>query len=139
MKEDKNNIYILTSGLSKEECNYLNFICEKNIVCEEISSENLKNIRSEIFNDENENLEENIIFKAIDDNASDIHFEPQPDWVNIRCRIHGTLILIRKIEKEEYIKILSKIKLMSGMDIAEKRKPQDGKINIEYKNKKYDL
>lgn len=46
---------------------------------------------------------------------------------------------MQKIENEEYIKILSKIKLMSGMDIAEKRKPQDGKTIIEYKNKKYDL
>lgn len=139
LKENENNIYILTSGLKVEEFNYLKFICGKNIVCEKVTCENLKKIQSEIFNNEDENLEKHIIFKAIDDNASDIHFEPQSNSVNIRCRIHGILILMRKVEKEEYVKILSKIKLMSGMDIAEKRKPQDGKISIEYKNKKYDL
>ena len=46
---------------------------------------------------------------------------------------------MNKIPNEDYIKVISKIKLMSGMDIAEKRKPQDGKAIIQYNNKKYDL
>ena len=139
VKEDENNIYILICNIKHENLDYLKFVCRKNVVCEEISSSNFERIKKMIFSDEKGNLEENIIFKSIDDNASDIHFEPQSDWVNIRYRINGTLLLMRRIEIEEYIKILSKIKLMSGMDIAEKRKPQDGKSIIEYKNEKYDL
>ena len=139
LRQDKNNIYILMHKLKNDELDYLKFLCGKNIICEHASLENLKRIENIIFAYEKGNLEENIIFKAIDDNASDIHFEPQDGWVDVRYRINGSLILIIKIKNEEYIKILSKIKLMSDMDIAEKRKPQDGKAIIEYKNKRYDL
>ncbi len=82
-----------------------------------------------IFTFREGNTEDNIIFKGIEDNASDIHFEPQGEWVNIRHRINGTLVRMHKIPNEEYVKVISKIKLMSGMDIAEKKKTSRWKIS----------
>lgn len=137
--EDENNIFLLGSNVKQDEIKYMKFFFKKNIVYEEISEENFKEIKSMILGMEEGNLEDNIIFKGIKDNASDIHFEPQTDWVNIRYRINGTLVLVYKISREEYLKAVLKIKLMCGMDIAEKRRPQDGKSFIEYNDKKYDL
>lgn len=137
--EDNENIFLLGHNVKQDEIKYLKFFFKKNIVYEEISKENFKEIKSMILGMEEGNLEDNIIFKGIEDNASDIHFEPQTDWVNIRYRINGTLVLVYKISREEYLKAILKIKLMCGMDIAEKRRPQDGKAFIEYDDKKYDL
>lgn len=139
IKEDEKNIFLLGYSVKEEEIDYLKFFFRKNVVYEEVSAENFKEIKSMVFGFEEGNLVDNIICNGIKDNASDIHFEPQTDWVNIRYRINGTLLLIHKISSEEYMKIISKIKLMGGMDIAEKRRPQDGKASIEYNNKKYDL
>ncbi len=139
VREDENNIFLLGFNVNEEQLDYLKFYCRKNIVFEKVSKENFHEIKNMIFGYQDGNLEDSIIFKAIDDNASDIHFEPQSGWVNIRYRINGSLILVHKIQNEEYLRILSKIKLMSGMDIAEKRKPQDGKFIIQYNDKKYDL
>lgn len=96
----------------------------------------MKNI---IFGTEDKSLEDILIFNAIKNKASDIHLEPQKNYVNVRYRINGTLILVHKIDTREYITLVSKIKLKANMDITEKRKPQDGKIIVEYKNAKYDL
>ncbi|AOR24945.2 pilus assembly protein TapB [Clostridium taeniosporum] len=72
-------------------------------------------------------------------NASDIHFEPHEKEVDVRYRINGGLILVNKMLLSEYITLASKIKLQANMDISEKRKPQDGKILINYDNNNYDL
>ena len=139
IKEDENNIFLIGCSVNEEEINYLKFFSKKNIVCEEVSIDNFNEIKNMILGSKESNIEENIIFRAIEDKASDIHFEPQTDWVNIRYRINGDLVLVHKISSKEYIKIISKIKLMGGMDIAEKRRPQDGKAVIKYNDKKYDL
>ena len=139
IKEDEKNIFLIGCSLNKEEINYLKFFSKKNIVYEEISLENFNEMKNMVLGNVQGNIEENIIFNAIKDKASDIHFEPQIDWVNIRYRINGTLVVMHKISNDEYTKIISKIKLMGGMDIAEKRRPQDGKAVIEYGGKKYDL
>ena len=139
VREDENNIVLLGLNVDEEQLDYLKFYCRKNIIFEKVSKENFHDIKNMIFGYKDGNLEDSIIFKAVDDNASDIHFEPQSGWVNIRYRINGSLTLVHKIQNEEYSRILSKIKLMSGMDIAEKRKPQDGKFIIQYNDKKYDL
>ena len=57
----------------------------------------------------------------------------------MRYRINGSLILVHKIDASEYITLASKIKLKANMDITEKRRPQDGKIMVEYNEIKYDL
>lgn len=57
----------------------------------------------------------------------------------MRYRINGNLILVHKIDASEYVTLASKIKLKANMDITEKRRPQDGKIVVEYNEAKYDL
>jgi type IV pilus assembly protein PilB len=88
---------------------------------------------------EDRSLEDVLVFNAIKDKVSDIHLEPQKNCVYVRYRINGTLVLVHKIDSSEYITLASKIKLKANMDITEKRRPQDGKIIVEYDGAKYDL
>ncbi len=70
-----------------------------------------------------------ILVDAIKRRASDIHFEPENSFVRLRYRIDGKLILIRSFHKEYWSSIVVRIKIMSGMNIAETRLPQDGRTN----------
>jgi type IV pilus assembly protein PilB len=117
----------------------LQFIYNKNIIINEIEENNYENLKNIIFGIENRTLEEVLIFNAIRDKASDIHLEPQKNCVHVRYRVNGTLVLVHKIDSDEYIMLASKIKLKANMDITQKRKPQDGKIMFEYNGGKYDL
>lgn len=83
-----------------------------------------------------------IINRAIELNASDIHLEPIGDKIRIRMRVDGDLFIEDSISitPKEYVNIVSRIKVMSSMDPAEKRRSQDGKIpNYEHKKQVYDL
>ncbi len=124
------------SGEAKE---YLKFIYNKNVIINEIEEKNYENLKDIIFGVKDRTLEEFLIFNAIDDKASDIHLEPQKNCVNVRYRINGSLILVHKIDINEYITLASKIKLKANMDITEKRRPQDGKVIVNYNEVKYDL
>lgn len=75
-----------------------------------------------------------IINKAIDMKASDIHIEPREEDFIIRCRVNGSLIVCSIIEMTNYLNIISRFKILSGMNIAEKRVPQDGKMVHFYNN-----
>ena len=70
----------------------------------------------------------NIINEACKVRASDIHIEPMSDRVRVRYRIDGVCIEREKIPKHLQPMVLTRLKIMSGMDIAEKRLPQDGRI-----------
>ncbi len=70
---------------------------------------------------------------AFDQRASDIHIEPKRDHAEIRFRIDGMLHVIHKVPKQVHPAFVSRIKMLSRMDIAEKRRPQDGRIKTEYK------
>lgn len=61
--------------------------------------------------------------------ASDLHFEPEEFFVRLRYRIDGKLIQIRSFHKEYWAAIVVRIKIISGMNIAESRNPQDGRIS----------
>ena len=139
IRENSENIFLLSKDEEEIEEESLRFFMKKNIIIERNSQKNFEKIINMFFPFKGENLEEEIIFKAIKDNANDIHFEPKSDWVDIRYRINGSLVLVYKISSEDYVKIVSKIKIMGKMDIAEKRRPQDGKMVINYNDKKYDL
>ena len=71
-----------------------------------------------------------IISKAIKMGASDIHIEPYLKIVRVRLRVDGVLIEIKQIPKSVSNPIVSRIKIMSDLDIAEKRLPQDGRFRI---------
>lgn len=82
----------------------------------------------------------NTIFKeAVKKNASDIHIEPYEDSVRVRFRIDGSLIEAMNTTKQTHQAIVTRIKIISNMDIAEKRKSQDGRIEAFILNKNIDL
>jgi len=68
---------------------------------------------------------------AFDQRASDIHIEPKRDASLVRMRIDGVLFTVHKLPKNVHTAVLSRIKNMSGMDMAEKRRPQDGRIKTD--------
>ncbi len=82
----------------------------------------------------------NTIFQeAVKKNASDIHIEPFEDRVRVRFRIDGGLIESMGTTKLTHQAIVTRIKIIGRMDIAEKRKPQDGRIETTILNKNIDL
>ncbi|MFC1808422.1 GspE/PulE family protein [Candidatus Omnitrophota bacterium] len=84
-------------------------------------------------------LVNSIINGAVDQSASDIHLEPQEDTMIVRYRIDGVLYDRMKIPKDLQANLISRIKIMSGMDIAEKRRSQDGRIGINHGKRFLDL
>jgi type IV pilus assembly protein PilB len=80
-----------------------------------------------------------MIRKALEDRASDIHIEPTQDKINIRYRIDGTLYELPPPPRELHNAMVSRIKILSKMDIAEKRIPQDGSFALQYKGHKVDM
>lgn len=71
-----------------------------------------------------------IIGDAVRADASDIHIEPSQSGVDVRFRIDGVMANILEIPKRLQPYVLSRIKLLSGMDIAERRRPQDGRLRV---------
>lgn len=80
-----------------------------------------------------------ILSQAVRDNASDIHIEPYKDKVKIRKRVDGILYDMITPSKHVQAKLISRVKIMAKMDIAERRLPQDGRIEIRVADKNIDL
>jgi type II secretory ATPase GspE/PulE/Tfp pilus assembly ATPase PilB-like protein len=80
-----------------------------------------------------------ILTDAVHRGASDLHFEPEGSFLRIRYRIDGKMTQIRSIHKDYWSAIAVRMKIMSGMNIAESRKPQDGRINSEIIGRKIDF
>jgi general secretion pathway protein E len=76
---------------------------------------------------------------AYDQRASDIHFEPKRTHAVVRLRIDGKLHATHSIPKPVYPSIVSRVKILSRMDIAEKRRPQDGRIKTKFKDAEVEL
>lgn len=84
-------------------------------------------------------LADSILKEAVASNASDIHIEPFNDFVKIRYRIDGVLITNAKIPKNLYPAVLARYKILSDLNIAERRIPQDGKISLSINQQDYDF
>ncbi len=81
-----------------------------------------------------------IIFEmATQMRASDIHIEPADDGCVVRCRVDGMLSVLNSFDSDIYSAITSHIKMLANLDIAERRRPQDGRFSIEIKDKIYDV
>lgn len=80
-----------------------------------------------------------LITEAVKRRASDIHLEPLEKRFRIRYRIDGVLIEVENPPKRLQPSIISRLKLMANISIAEKRVPQDGRIQITFNNKEIDL
>ncbi|MCL4557882.1 MAG: type II secretion system ATPase GspE [Deltaproteobacteria bacterium] len=80
-----------------------------------------------------------LLFEAVKKRASDIHVEPFEKEVSVRYRIDGILYEVIKPPKRFQSSIISRVKVMAGMNIAEKRLPQDGRIRIKIAGKDVDI
>ncbi len=76
------------------------------------------------------NLVNQIILKAIKERASDIHIEPERKFFRIRFRIDGVLYEVMRQHIELHAPVVSRLKIMASLDIAERRLPQDGRIQV---------
>jgi type IV pilus assembly protein PilB len=80
-----------------------------------------------------------VLFQAIQDRASDIHFEPFETEFRIRYRVDGALYEMSPPPKHLALPVISRIKVMAGLNISERRLPQDGRINFSAGNRQIDL
>ena len=80
-----------------------------------------------------------VISQAIKNRASDIHFEPYEDHIIVRFRIDGILKEILKQDSKIASVLISRIKIISGLDISERRLPQDGRVSLSLGDKTVDV
>jgi type IV pilus assembly protein PilB len=80
-----------------------------------------------------------VVLQAIKDRASDVHIEPFEKTLRLRYRIDGVLIDATPPPKQMQLALASRFKIMSSLDIAERRLPQDGRMRVKVSNKDYDL
>ncbi|RMD62118.1 MAG: type II/IV secretion system protein [Planctomycetota bacterium] len=80
-----------------------------------------------------------LIYQAVQDKVSDIHIEPGDHSCRVRCRIDGRLVTRLSPPHQMHPAIVSRIKIMSGLDISERRLPQDGDIHILIEGRPIDL
>jgi type IV pilus assembly protein PilB len=100
---------------------------------QEISGSNVlidDNVKAEDISDDVVTFVNRILAEAYVKKASDIHFEPYEKIFRVRFRIDGNLVEVMQPPKSMLAAVLSRVKIMSQMDIAEKRKPQDGRIKL---------
>jgi type IV pilus assembly protein PilB len=80
-----------------------------------------------------------ILGQAANEGASDIHFENGGDDMRVRFRVDGVLYEAARVPKRMVSGVISRIKIMSELDIAEKRVPQDGRVSVNVEGRKVDL
>jgi len=85
------------------------------------------------------NIVNSLVFDAISEKASDIHIEDMQENVRVRFRIDGVLVERRTIERHYLPPLVSRIKILANMDIAEKRAPQDGKFHLHHNGNQVDV
>ncbi|MET0557074.1 MAG: ATPase, T2SS/T4P/T4SS family [Solirubrobacterales bacterium] len=84
-------------------------------------------------------LVNSILGQAVTEGASDIHFEPQEGEMRIRFRLDGVLREAARVPKRMVAGVVSRVKIMSELDIAEKRMPQDGRVAVTIEDRRVDL
>jgi type IV pilus assembly protein PilB len=75
-------------------------------------------------------LVNSILFQAAEEGASDIHFEPQEDSLVVRFRVDGILREAQRVPRQTAAGVVTRFKVLAKLDIAERRKPQDGRISV---------
>lgn len=83
-------------------------------------------------------LVNSILLEAVERGASDIHFEPMENRLQVRLRIDGVLYTVRNIPRSLQASVLARVKLMGEMDIADRRRPQDGRFTLKVGERKID-
>ncbi|MBI5400348.1 type II/IV secretion system protein [Candidatus Saganbacteria bacterium] len=80
-----------------------------------------------------------ILAKAVQLKASDIHLEPREEYVRVRYRVDGLLIDDKPVHKSQQAALISRVKILVDLDIAESRQPQDGRTNLKINKQELDL
>lgn len=91
------------------------------------------------FGSNNNGFLDGLIEEAHKNGVSDIHFESYEERCRLRFRIDGRLTESYVVEKEHYMALINQIKIIAGMDISEKRLPQDGRIFYQREEQKFDV
>ena len=167
LKEDEVNVYVAFRDLFDVEiqeqiANIFNRKILKVVVCDttkldkvlskmelnESVSSLIAQIRQEISSTSTDDggessgilrLIETILKTAISSRASDIHIESSEKNCIVRCRIDGMLAEIFVLDKDIYPPLVSRLKMLSNLDIAEHRKPQDGRFSVQVLGRDYDF
>ena len=167
LKEDKVNVYVAFRDLfdleiQEQIANIFNRKILKVVVCDtakldkvlskmelnESVSSLIAQIRQEISRANTDDggessgilrLIETILKTAISSRASDIHIESSEKNCIVRCRIDGMLAEIFVLDKDIYPPLVSRLKMLSNLDIAEHRKPQDGRFSVQVLGRDYDF
>ena len=167
LKEDEVNVYVAFRDLFDVEvqdqiANIFNRKILKVVVCDttkldkvlskmelnESVSSLIAQIRQEISSTSTDDggessgilrLIETILKTAISSRASDIHIESSEKNCIVRCRIDGMLAEIFVFDKDIYPPLVSRLKMLSNLDIAEQRKPQDGRFSVQVLGRDYDF
>jgi type IV pilus assembly protein PilB len=84
-------------------------------------------------------LVNSVVSRAIEDDASDIHFEPEAKQLVVRARIDGVTRHLTTIPKSMQAAVISRLKIMGELDIAERRLPQDGRVSLRFAGHPMDL
>src|SRR5687767_13826355 len=84
-------------------------------------------------------LANSVLGLAIKQGASDIHIEPMEEDVTVRYRIDGVLQVVQRLPKKVQLGLISRLKILSRLDIAEKRLPQDGRFGVSMEGKPIDF
>ena len=80
-----------------------------------------------------------LVEQAVRQRASDIHVEAEPDRIRVRCRVDGVLYTTALYSLRLLSAIVARIKIISGLDISEKKKPQDGRFSMTVDHREYDI
>lgn len=104
----------------------------------DIEIEDLSQIQATVHQPPIIRLVNTILFEAVEKGASDIHFEPMESRLQVRYRIDGVLYPVRTIPRSLQAPVLARVKLMGEMDIADRRRPQDGRFTVRFGESKID-
>ncbi|MGL4991340.1 MAG: GspE/PulE family protein [Sarcina sp.] len=147
-RNEKNELLVFTDKITTDKKVYINFIFSGDIKFEKMDKNNILQLLK-IYNESkddsilNENSIqeelENILLSAVKRGCSDIHMEPQVYYTVIRFRINGELFFFNKLENNQYLSIVNRIKVLGSMDIANRIEPQDGKMFISKETERIDI
>lgn len=140
LNDDEVQFYIDAFLLSEEAKEELELLLNKKVVLNPLEGQKVEkalsvyyrkerlNNTTKSFNIDNTDFLENLLLEAKSLKSSDIHFEIYENDARIRFRIDGQLIERYKVERDNYLELVNKVKIKSKLNITEKRLPQDGRI-----------
>ena len=133
-------LYIALDGDVKQIFKRVEVIQKTKLIAEEVKRElKTEGLKKDGKESAVMRLIQTIVEDAIDRRASDIHIEPDDNEMIVRIRVDGVLHEIFVFGLDIYIALSSRIKLLGGLDISEKRVPQDGRFSVKVKGRVYDF